>query len=298
MIAFISDLRWIHRTTLGLFLLALSGASLTAQGEAERITLDARKELASLEAKGDALKVGDKNGARRILQRLRIVNSKLSSAKDKRHPDWVDAAKRFNALQTSVTEKGNGTAARPAGTADPATLEALRARRRRRATRAETHVGVGVRGSGVRAEVEAARGRASPTSTRPLPQVDRSVKNVGVTITSLERMIESGVATLAKNQGAAALKAEMQAMLRSYRSAARPRPSSRRHARGAVDEERARDDGAAHPETPGTARRDGEGPSRRQATALERTVLDRGQRQAPAPGVAQPQCDDHRRPCR
>ncbi len=111
------------------------------QGPADPVVVEALKEIEKYEGLAKSLQPGDRTTASTYINALNPLGDRLKGVGDKQHPQWRDAASRYNALQKEITATARkpapaqpaaaGTAApapaRPAaaGTAAPAPTEAV-----------------------------------------------------------------------------------------------------------------------------------------------------------------------------
>ncbi len=79
-------------------------AAAPAAGDADPETLEALALIADYEAKAEAMAPGDQTAGRAYLTELGPVGTLLKSAKNKAHPQWNDARKRYNALNNRIVE--------------------------------------------------------------------------------------------------------------------------------------------------------------------------------------------------
>jgi len=91
---------------------------------ADPVVVQALQDIARYEALADTMAPGDKANGQTWMNELAAVGNRLKAVADKNHPQWRDAAQRFNAVQKPIVEIANRSVAAapaaPAATPTPA----------------------------------------------------------------------------------------------------------------------------------------------------------------------------------
>lgn len=181
--------------------------------KAEMVVTDARKELAAVEELAAKLAPGDVTAANRCLKRLEAVARKLGSARNRSHPDWVDAKSRYDALTKRITESAK---AAPVVTgADPAAVSDLDSEVRKAGSELRQVALADMADAKV---VQAWRTRIAELKKRHgvLAQDDRNVVRLGGEIDRLERTLNGGIEQHATHAKGQALGNQLQEMMDFY----------------------------------------------------------------------------------
>lgn len=91
------------------------------QAPADPVVVEALKEIEKYEGLLKSLQPGDKATANDYMGVLNPLGDRLKAVGDKNHPQWRDAAKRYNNLQSQIVATANKPAPRAPAAAAPAT---------------------------------------------------------------------------------------------------------------------------------------------------------------------------------
>ncbi len=179
----------------------------SSQQRVELLTQDALRSLGSLETRAARLRPGDVRGANALMRRLSIVANKINGAKDKRHPKWREARKRYGELVTLIRNTANNKPVSNKGIAGLKkhayeTYEALRKSQ--------------LSSMGDPATVAKWRRELTALSQQLNAMPDKSSRDYGkakAQVDQIHRLLERGIASFRAKQSAAKQQAGIDAVL-------------------------------------------------------------------------------------